>query len=68
MRVQAQQQLKNATRRELTDAVQDVVDRVVPPTEDETVDYFYEIVVVCTPQPRQSPLAEAAGIPLIPRG
>ncbi len=68
MRVQAQQMLTNVTRRELTDAVQDCVDRVVPPTEDDSFDYHYEMVIVCTPQPRQSPLAEAAGIPLIPRG
>jgi len=68
MRVQAQQKMKNPTRRELTEEVQMIVDRVVPPKEDKGQDYFYEIIVVCTPNPRQSPLAEAAGLPLIPRG
>lgn len=67
MRIQAAQMLKNPTRREITDELQNLVD-VAMGGLDEEMDQHFEIVIVRTAQPRQSPLAEAAGIPLIPRG
>ena len=63
MRIQAQQMLRNPTRRELSETVEALVDKVFDSREDRQDDNVYEMVLVCTPQIRQSPLAVAAGIP-----
>jgi hypothetical protein len=68
MRVQAQQMLKNPTLDQLQDVALELIDAELQGAGDENTDDHFEIVMVRTPNPRQSPLAEAAGIPLIPRG
>lgn len=68
MRVQAQHMLKNPPRSLLISTAEELIDAAMLGGHNPEEDDHFEMIVVRTPSPRQSPLAEAAGIPMIPRG
>lgn len=63
MKVQAHDILVNPTRRELTDAAQSVIDAARMGSAQQGTDDVYEILVVRTPQKRQSELARVVAEP-----
>jgi hypothetical protein len=65
MRVQAQKMLKNPHIDVLCQTAQDLIDIVMNGCGEKGMDDVYEIVIVRTPQPSQSPLALAAGLPTL---
>ena len=67
MRVQAQKQLKNPTIDELCITAQALIDVAMEGSGEKGMDDHYELIVVRTPNPVQSPLALAAGLPAPPQ-
>ena len=65
MRVQAQQILKNSDVSGLLEVAAKLIDTIMTGSGEENMDDVYEIVFVRTPQPRQSPLAVAVGLPAL---